>query len=524
MNVLKQTKVGGYNTSLILRYTKINQIGQLESTIDVPFRLTGKVILDVFSEKNQLIPSTFNPLKIFIQNKGSTSAAGVVATITGITSGSSITSGNSQSTISNTVSNAAGSNNNTANSNNNTNTIGNSQTIPSNTDSSSSSSNDAINIGATTFDIGTIPANSSSVLISPVIYPTASAGETVQNLEIQITYGDANGNQQILNKQVGLIVSPNPPQSVLNVTNVNESAALLITAGKIQNMSLLLANSDQKNPITNVVASLDSQSTSMKILGDSRWTIPSMPPQSKIGLNTKVFASSSMVGQPASFTLSVDYISAGQSKTDTLNIGTYIKGDIKLRIYDVNINFIGGKPNLVGNLLNEGNTIGLFTTVGMANNSLNKQFLPVLPPSQYLGDLSVDSPLPFSIPINLDNKTISTVKAGPHPTIFNITYSDDLKITHEVLINSSLDFEPKQFQINSAGGSSGGLIGFGVSDSLGKMLIPIFIIVIIVIVVYFLRKRKSKLNLAKLQKSKDVEDFLDDFSSSTNAGMDKRDK
>ena len=71
MNVLKQTKVGGYNTSLILKYTKINQIGQLVSTIDVPFRLTGKVILDVVSEKNQLIPSTFNPLKIFIQNKGS---------------------------------------------------------------------------------------------------------------------------------------------------------------------------------------------------------------------------------------------------------------------------------------------------------------------------------------------------------------------------------------------------------------------------------------------------------------------
>ena len=96
MNVLKQTKVGGYNTSLILKYTKINQIGQLVSTIDVPFRLTGKVILDVVSEKNQLIPSTFNPLKIFIQNKGSTSAAGVIATITSITSGSGITSSNTQ--------------------------------------------------------------------------------------------------------------------------------------------------------------------------------------------------------------------------------------------------------------------------------------------------------------------------------------------------------------------------------------------------------------------------------------------
>src|SRR6185312_7455186 len=147
MNVLKQTKVGEYNTSLILKYTKINQIGQLVSTIDVPFRLTGKVILDVVSEKNQLIPSTFNPLKIFIQNKGSTSAAGVIATITSITSGSGITSGNPPSTLSNTGSNAGGSNN-TTNSNNSTNTS-NSQTLQSNSVSSSSSSSsaDAVNIG-----------------------------------------------------------------------------------------------------------------------------------------------------------------------------------------------------------------------------------------------------------------------------------------------------------------------------------------------------------------------------------------
>src|SRR6476646_4064270 len=522
MNVLNKTKVGGYNTSLILKYTKINQIGQLVSTIDVPFRLTGKVILDVVSEKNQLIPSTFNPLKIFIQNKGSTSAAGVIATITSITSGSGITSSNTPSTLSNSGSNAGGSNNNTTNSNISTNTS-NSQTLQSNSVSSSSSSSsaDAVNIGATTFDIGTIPANSSSVSISPVIYPTASAGETVQNLDIQLTYGDAYGNPQTLNKQIGLIISPNPPQSVLNITNINESAALIITSGKIQNMSLLLANSDEKNPITNVVASLKSQSNTMQILGDSRWTIPFMPPQSKINLNTKAFASSTMVGQPASFTLSVDYISAGQSKTDNLNIGTYVKGDIKIRVYDVNINFIGGKPNLVGNLLNEGNTVALFTTVEMANNSLNNRFLPVLPPPQYLGDLSVDSPLPFSIPINLDNKTISTIKAGLYPIIFKITYSDDLKIHYELLLNSSVDFEPSQFQQNNAGGNSSGLFGFGISNSFGKMIIPITIVIVIVIViaVFLVRKRRSKVHLARLQKSKDMEDFLDDFSSPTNTDI-----
>src|SRR6476620_3280580 len=97
MNVLKQANVGGYSTILNLRFSKINQIGELMTTIKVPFRLTGKVILDAVSENSQLTPSTPNQLKILIQNKGSANAAGVVVAVTGITSGASGTSGNTQS-------------------------------------------------------------------------------------------------------------------------------------------------------------------------------------------------------------------------------------------------------------------------------------------------------------------------------------------------------------------------------------------------------------------------------------------
>src|SRR6185312_12436714 len=105
MNVLKQAKVGGYSTTLTLKYTKINQIGQLATTITVPFRLTGKVILDAVSENSQLIPSTPNPVKILIKNKGTATASGVVVTVTGITSTTSSSSTNSaaSSSTSNTT-------------------------------------------------------------------------------------------------------------------------------------------------------------------------------------------------------------------------------------------------------------------------------------------------------------------------------------------------------------------------------------------------------------------------------------
>jgi hypothetical protein len=492
MNVLKQAKVGGYSTSLSLKYTKINQIGQLITTNILPFRLTGKVILDAVSENSELIPSTQNQLKILIQNIGSANAAGAVVTVTGITSGNSVTSTNTQSTSSST------SNTNSGNTNTSTTNSPSSTSSPS----PSSSSNPAVNIGATAFHIGTIPVNGSAE-INPIVYPTASSGETVQNLNLQISYGDAYGNQQTSNVPVGLIILPNPPQSVVNAT-ANNGNALIVPAGKIQGIDFTVANSDNKKPITNVVISLVSQSNSMKILGDSRWTFQSMLPQSKLNLSTKVFASSDLIGKPASFTLTVDYVSAGQSKTDSLNIGTYVSGDIKIRVYDVAVNFIGGTPNLIGNLLNEGNTVGLFTTVELVKSSSGKSFIPITPPAQYLGDLSVDSPLPFSMPLNIDNRTLSTIHPGIYPITLKITYSDDLKISHVLLVNSSVDFEPKHAQSsNGAGGSGGGLSGFG-----------IFVIAAIAAVIVFLlvRRRRSKSKRTKLQSSKDVDPFLDDVS------------
>ena len=492
MNVLKQAKVGGYSTSLSLKYTKINQIGQLITTNTLPFRLTGKVILDAVSENSELIPSTQNQLKILIQNIGSANAAGAVVTVTGITSGNSVTSSNTQSTSSST------SNTNSGNTNTSTTNSPSSTSSPS----PSSSSNPAVNIGATAFHIGTIPVNGSAE-INPIVYPTASSGETVQNLNLQISYGDAYGNQQTSNVPVGLIILPNPPQSVVNAT-ANNGNALIVPAGKIQGIDFTVANSDNKKPITNVVISLVSQSNSMKILGDSRWTFQSMLPQSKLNLSTKVFASSDLIGKPALFTLTVDYVSAGQSKTDSLNIGTYVSGDIKIRVYDVAVNFIGGTPNLIGNLLNEGNTVGLFTTVELVKSNSGKSFIPITPPAQYLGDLSVDSPLPFSMPLNIDNRTLSTIHPGIYPITLKITYSDDLKISHVLLVNSSVDFEPKHAQSsNGAGGSGGGLSGFG-----------IFVIAAIaaVIVFLFVRRRRSKSKRTKLQSSKDVDPFLDDVS------------
>ena len=542
MNVLKQAKVGGYSTPLTLQYSKILQMGQLTTTITIPFRLTGKVILNTVSENKELIPGSPNVVKVNIQNKGTVDATGVVATITSVTGSS--TTGGSVSTSSSSITSTSSSNATST------------QQQPSSSPAlpSSSSSIPTVNVGSQTFNLGRIPTNGSAE-INPIVYPTSSAGETAQNLNLQISYGDAYGNQKILNAMVGLIIAPNPQQSVLNLTT-NNGNALILTAGKIENMEFTLQNND-KNPITSVVASLNSQTDAMKILGDSRWTLQSMSPQSKLNMFTKVFASSTLVGQPTLLTLTVQYISEGQSKTDSLNLGAYITGEIKVRVYDVRITNVGNIPNLTGNILNEGNTVGLFTTVQIvknqpqtsssapqSNSSGTRQhhgqqqehnsagsnqpqgsladFIDPPPPPQYLGDLSVDSPLPFSIPLTSNNKTI-TAPPGNYPVALKISYSDDLKIPHQFVdTNETVTFQsPSQSGGREHGG--GGLGGFGTiltggqrggaGNNISGIIIIGAIVAAIAIAALYIIRRRSKINRLHASKMMDEDSFLDDIAA-----------
>ncbi len=73
-----------------------------------------------------------------------------------------------------------------------------------------------IDIQATTFNVGKILANNTA-LITPIIYPGYSTGGTIQNMKLKINYNDPYGNQKNLETSVGLIISPNPPESVLSI-------------------------------------------------------------------------------------------------------------------------------------------------------------------------------------------------------------------------------------------------------------------------------------------------------------------
>jgi hypothetical protein len=220
------------------------------------------------------------------------------------------------------------------------------------------------------------------------------------------------------------------------VTLTNGERSSQIAAGKIENYTFSVANSGTA-PITNVVISMHSPSDSLKILGSSKWTIQRIDEDSHVDLATRVFAANSLIGNPASFEVTIRYSSNGQSSVEAFTLGTYVSGEISIKAYDVVVSYIGGAPNILGSLLNEGNTVALFTTIEVTSGI---NLLSDLPPSQYIGDLEENSPLPFSIPVEINSNS----SAGTYPISLQIKYKDGLRELHTIDIDSEVQFMPSE--------------------------------------------------------------------------------
>ena len=550
-NILDTAKVGPYYGSMEIVYSKVLETGQISTNITVPFRVTGKVILDVIPQKQNLITNSPNNLQILLYNKGSADANGVIVTITNISGGTTtienkVIKNNNNGIIDNSIVHNNSINNNLESnatlSNHSNNTA---ERILIKQTSEKESNFTPIDIHATTFNVEKILANSTA-LITPVIYPDYSTGGTIQNMKLEITYNDAYGNKKIFETSVGLIISPNPPESVLSIeearnvlvinnaidrngSNIIQHNSLMLRAGIIESANIIVSNNGDEE-LKDVVFSLNSESDSVKILGDTRWTLSSMPPFSKRELFTQIFSSEEVISKPISFTLNAEYVSGGKSKKDSLSIGAYIQGQIKIRTYEVALEDIGGILNLVGNLLNEGNTVALFTTMeiinstewssNVAENSLQdrkvlKQLpLKSLPVPQYLGDLTENSPLPFSIPIDIQ----LNAKQGEYITSLKITYKDDLRTEHNLILNETVKYKAvNDDQTNNGDNTNTNILGFTISPSITTLIITFIlasmIVVVIIFIVFSIKKRKDK--KSKLYKSFNNQDnsgkyFLND--------------
>ena len=532
IDVLPTAKVGTFSTTLVANYVQVGVVGQqcTSALLDVPFVLPGKVVLDASTISSNLAPQTNDPVSIEIDNKGSADATGVVATIVdlGNSKGSSGSSSSSGSVV------------------------------------LQSSTTQIVNLGSNTFNLGTIAANSKKV-ISTTVYPGTAASGSTQQVTLQINYENAWGKLLTSTISTSLVIAPNPPQS-LNLSYLGNTTTPVITAAVLDGLNFAVAN-NSTDPMTNIIISLVPQSTSVSVVGPSTWTIQNIAPGERQVLTTQVYAANTLIGTPASFTLTATYLSKGQSQTNSLTLGTFVVGDIRLQIYGLSLTTSGGTSNLVGNLLNQGSTTALFTTAQLAPSQLTSAMKAARMNStngtgfygggqggtgqgfqgstggsgqgfqgstggsgqgrsggtgqgrsggqgfqggsggssssqQFIGDLSPDSPIPISIPI----RGVSSLASGMYQVAFKVTYADDLKNFHTVLVNGTVNIA-RTPQINTSANQHTPIID--------DVPMPILIgapIAAVAVIVFLVKRKKSAKKKLKLLTQGDT-DIVSIFDS-----------
>ena len=480
VDITEEAKVGAYLGQAILDYSTPNYVRSCKSALlDVPFILPGKIILDLTTENKPLTPKTANTVNFVISNKGSSPATGAVLTII------SIGDDNSRSTRDSSSASV---------------TLQSAQT-------------ELVNLGNNTFNIGTIPANGST-MFSTEIFPEASSGSTVQNISMQIVYGNSYGYKQTELLTTGLVVAPKPSESPIIVSVDTQHEQPVVTAGTVENIQFEITNSGAKE-ISDLLVTLSGESTEMKIMGKSKWVIENLSAGETKDIFTDVFASTNLINNPSSFNLDLNYISDGESTVETSNVGVFVAGKIDLELYDLQVNNVGGSLYLVGSILNQGSTTGKFANIKLvsypnivqSNNStkgegFNSQRTngsnPTISP-QYLGDLTDDSSIPFSIPL-----PFSSIPPGEYPFSFKLTYADDLRNFHEITFDENVQVSKIQNQIPQGQRQGQNSLGFLSTELIIGIIVAVVIISIMIVAI----KKKRR----KARPSDDLDFLLEDKS------------
>jgi hypothetical protein len=228
----------------------------------------------------------------------------------------------------------------------------------------------------------------------------------------------------------------------------------------------------------------------------------------------------------------VQYISGNQIKSDSFSLGGNVMGEIKIDINDLSVRYVGDVPNLTGNLLNQGNTKALFTTIEMQKNPApanQSTLVPTTYTPQYLGDLEDNSPLPFSIPlaIGVNDDNGSSLAAGNYPVSLRITYSDELRNSHEVILNRTVSYSPPQ---QKQEGSKQGFLGFSSStaeSSTTNFVLPVVLIfaaigAAAVVIIIVMRRRSRTKKISRLMGGQEDDDNFE-ASSDENLGSSSED-
>lgn len=377
VNIDKSLNIHDYSGTVKITYSRVRENGERSAFIDFNFKVTGKGSLNIKAEDPFLIPAANNDVKIQISNPGSANLNNVDVVI-----------------------------------------------------QTQNGTSSGIVLDQNEWKVGNIIPGSSNTFSIKAFIPQNIAGQTLHP-SFKISYFDGQGNQITTIRSVDFVVSPTSLSSAI----VLSSPPYLLSA-VMQNLTLDISNTSPSK-ISNIGISIKPNSDSLKILQDNKWFIKEINPLEKDNLVIPVFADKSIEGQAVNYDVNIQYTKDDSTVVEKQNFATYIRGVIDISVNDIKVSEIAGKKMIIGNALNQGNIkaqFGQVTVIPLDSPIFKKS-------SQYIGDIDIDAPVPFNIPINFD-----TLPVGDQRVQITLTWKDTLLQQHTITEIETVSFGTAKVQ------------------------------------------------------------------------------
>ena len=230
------------------------------------------------------------------------------------------------------------------------------------------------------------------------------------------------------------------------------------------NLVIIEVSNEGSAPLNNVdivlqndLTSVSSQSKSITnlenvIFDQTHWDVGTINPQSSVSFSFNAFIPESLKNEPLHLPMAITYYNAhGEVQTVTRVADFYIIGLIDPTIYGVKVIDLSGKQTVVGDILNEGNSDGLFGFVTLKPRGDSN----ILESTQYIDEIEPDSPVPFNIPIEYDGVGLM----GKHDITIEVSYKDSMREEHILSYDTTIDVSELSILETGDGDSSvGGII------------------------------------------------------------------
>ena len=246
---------------------------------------------------------------------------------------------------------------------------------------------------------------------------------------------------------------------ITSITNNHVTLEISNTgSATLSNVDVVLQNTD-----TSISSSSASTTNVEKVIFDqNHWNVGNIGSNSAKTFSFNVFVPENLKNEPLRTPVKITYFDGhGEKKSVTRIADLYINGLIKPSIYGVKVIELSGKKTIVGEILNEGNTDGLFGFVKLypLGNS------NIMESSQYIDEIEPDSPVPFNIPIEFDGGYIF----GEHDVRIIVTYKDSMREEQTINYDTTITITP--FSDDTDYGSMiGGIVFLAILIGIGYKL------------------------------------------------------